>query len=129
MNKFSLIKAKGVLVILALTAIGCSSVSEELQVNISSDVLQAYMQLDKSKQILDINKAKINVLSKTEAQMVWFKMRMTSTEQGDVKHERQTVTLNWELVNKNWKITSKKIKSKSEFINLLHKKPYKQEKN
>jgi hypothetical protein len=128
-NNFIPIITKGFLVILALTLFGCSSVSEELKVNVSSDIIQAYKLLDKSEQVLDINEAKVNVLSDTEAKMVWFKMRMAANDQGDVRNEQQKVTLNWQLVNGNWKITSKKIKTKSEFNNILKKKPINPHKN
>jgi hypothetical protein len=120
MNKFNAFKI--ISIVLAFSLKGCSSVSSELSSQISSDVINAYGNLDRQDKMFDIDKAKVNVLSETKAHMIWSKMRIASTDMG-VTSENQKVTLVWELVEDKWKVTSKSFKTKSDPIKLSYNKP------
>jgi hypothetical protein len=114
------------LFVLVFSISGCSSVSSELSSQISTDVINAYGKLDKLDKMFDSDKARVNVLSETKAQMIWSKMRITSTDMG-VTSENQRITLTWELLDGNWQIISKSIKTKSDPMKLSYK-PFKQDK-
>ena len=124
MNNFNIFKV--ISFVLVFSVSGCSSVSSELSSQISSDVINAYGELDKQDKMFDINKARVNVLSETKADMIWSQMRMASTDMG-VTSENKKITLTWELLDSKWQITSKSIKTKSDPMKLSYNKPIKRD--
>ena len=110
---------------IGLLLLGCSSVSADDSNQVTADVINAYSQLDKSARSLDVNKAKVEVISDIKSRMVWFSNGISSAEMGGSLHEYKKIILTWQLLEGKWKVTSREVKSKSEFSESLFTQPNK----